>query len=77
MSIRRFYDRWPQYDRRLREVVGAMSDEQLAIRPAPDLWPIWATVAHTAGGRAYWLCGVLGERGAETTPFTDPLSGVG
>ncbi len=54
-----------------------MSDEQLAIRPAPDGWPIWATVGHTASGRIYWLCGVLGEPGAETTPFTEPLSGVG
>ena len=77
MSIRRFYDRWPQYDRRLTDIVGSMSDEQLAIRPAPDGWPIWATVGHTAGTRTYWLCGVIGEPGAETTPFTDPLSGVG
>ena len=58
MSIRRFYDRWPQYDRRLTDIVGSMSDEQLAIRPAPDGWPIWATVGHTAGTRTYWLCGV-------------------
>jgi uncharacterized damage-inducible protein DinB len=69
MSIRPFYDRWPQYDRRLTEVIGAMTDEQLAIRPAPDLWPIWATVGHTAAVRVYWLCGVLGEPGAESTPF--------
>jgi uncharacterized damage-inducible protein DinB len=54
-----------------------MSDEQLAIRPAPERPPIWATVGHTAGTRVYWLCGVLGEPGAETTPFTDPMSGVG
>jgi uncharacterized damage-inducible protein DinB len=77
MSIRLFYDRWPQYNRRLTEIVGAMSDEQLAIRPAPERPPIWATVGHTAGTRVYWLCGVLGEPGAETTPFTDPMSGVG
>jgi len=70
MSIRLFYDRWPQYNRRLTEIVGAMTDEQLAIRPAPDLWPIWATVGHTAAGRVYWLCSVLGEPGAETTPFS-------
>jgi uncharacterized damage-inducible protein DinB len=60
---------WPQYNRRLREVVGAMSAEQLAIRPSADLWPIWATVGHTAGVRVYWLCDVIGELGAETTPF--------
>lgn len=77
MSIRRFYDRWPQYNRRLTEVVGAMSDAELAIRPSPEGWPIWATVGHTAGARVYWLCGVAGEPGAETTPFPDSLSGEG
>lgn len=64
-------------NQRLVEVVGAMSTEQLAVRPAPDLWPVWATVGHTTGARVYWLCGVLGEPGAETTPFTDAVSGVG
>ena len=70
-TIRPAYDMWPQYNRRLREVIGAMSDEQLAIRPAVDGSPIWATVGHTAGVRVYWLCDVVGEAGAETTPFTD------
>ena len=77
MTIRAFYDRWPQYNRRLTEIVGAMTDEQLAIRPAPERWPIWATVGHAAAARTYGLCGVLGEAGAETTPFGDPMSGVG
>src|SRR6476660_8319856 len=77
MAIRPFYDRWPQYNRRLTEIVGAMTDQQLAIRPAPDLWPIWATVGHTAAARVYWLCGIVGEPGAETTPFPDPLTGEG
>jgi uncharacterized damage-inducible protein DinB len=76
MPIRPFYDRWPQYNRRLTEVVGAMTDDQLAINPAPDRdrWPIWATVAHTAGGRNYWLCGVIGEPGADATPWPDALT---
>ena len=65
---------WPQYNRRLREVIGDMSEEQLAIRPAPELLPIWATVGHTAAMRVYWLCEVLGEPGAETTPFGDGIT---
>jgi uncharacterized damage-inducible protein DinB len=77
MSIRPFYERWPQYNRRLTEVVGAMSAEELAIRSSPERWPIWATVGHTAGARVYWLCGVLGEPGAETTPFRQPLTDPG
>ena len=68
-TIRPFFDMWPQYNRRLRQVVASMSDERLAIRPSPDRWPIWATVGHTAAARVYWLCEVIGEPGAETTPF--------
>ena len=76
-SIRLPYDMWPQYNRRLREVIAAMSAEQLAIRPAPEGWPIWATVGHTAGARVYWLCEVVGEPGIESTPFRDLASGIG
>ena len=67
---------WPQYNRRLREVIGAMSAEHLAIRPSAGVMPIWATVGHTAAVRVYWLCHVVGEPGAEQTPFADP-SGFG
>jgi len=77
MSIRFIHDRWPQYNRRLTEIVGAMADEQLAIRSAPERDPIWATVGHTAGARVYWLCGVLGEPDAESTPWPDPLNDAG
>ena len=72
MSIRLFYDRWPQYNRRITEVIGTMTDEQLAIRPSPAHLPMWAIAAHMAGTRVYWLCHVLGEPGAETTPWADP-----
>ena len=71
MTIRRFYDRWPQYQRRLVETVAPLSDEQLALRPGPDRWPIWATLAHLAEMRLYWLCNVLDEPGAERTPWPD------
>jgi uncharacterized damage-inducible protein DinB len=75
-KIRPFYGMWPQYNRRLREVIAAMTAERLAIRPSPELWPIWATVGHTAGTRVYWLCHIVGEPGAESTPF-DPDGEVG
>ena len=76
-SIGRFYEGWETYNQRIVEVVRQMSPEDLAVRPASDGWPMWATIAHTAGARVYWLCGVFGEPGEETTPFDDPVSGVG
>jgi hypothetical protein len=64
---------WPEYNRRLSDIVGKMNEQQLALRPAPDRWPLWATVGHTACQRVSWLCGFAAEPGAETTPFPDAL----
>ena len=76
-SVGRFYEGWHTYNERITEVVRDLSAGDLEVRPAPERWPIWATVGHMAGVRVYWLCGVLGEPGAEATPFPDPLSGFG
>jgi len=71
MSIRLFYDRWPQYNRHLVDVVGALTDDQLALRTG-EHWPIWATVGHLCGTRVYWLFTVLKEAGADGTPWPVP-----
>jgi uncharacterized damage-inducible protein DinB len=76
-TIRRFYADWSQYRSRLVDAVRDLTADQLAMRAAPDHAPIWALAAHCAGTRTYWLCGVLGEPGAETTPFPDPFAELG
>lgn len=75
--IRRFYADSTQYRSRLVEAVRDLTADQLAIAAGPDHAPIWALAAHCAGARNYWLCGVLGEPGAETTPFPDPFAELG
>jgi len=71
MTIRAAYSTWPEYNRGLRDVVAAMTDQQLAIRPSPDRWPLWATIGHLACQRVFWLCDFAGQPGAETTRFTN------
>ena len=71
LTIRPAYSKWPDYNRALRVVVASMTEEQLAIQPSPERWPLWATVGHLACQRVFWLCDFAGEPGAETTPFTD------
>lgn len=71
LTIRPAYSKWRAYNRRLRDVVAAMTDEQLAMQPSPERWPVWATVGHAACQRVFWLCDFAGEPGAETTPFTN------
>jgi uncharacterized damage-inducible protein DinB len=75
-TIRPAFHMWPQYNRRLRDRIAAMTDEELAIRPAPELLPIWAAIGHTAAMRVYWLCAVVGEPGIETTPFWDGTEAI-
>jgi uncharacterized damage-inducible protein DinB len=76
-SVAFLYAGWERANRRLVDGVRGLSAAQLRLAPSASAWPIWALAAHTAGARIYWLCGVLKEPGAATTPFPDPLSGVG
>ena len=71
LTIRPAYSKWPDYNRALHEVVASMTEEDLAIQPSPERWPLWATVGHLACQRVFWLCDFAGEPGAETSPFTD------
>lgn len=70
-TIRPAFGTWPKYNARLRDAVAGLTDEQLAFRPAPERWPIWALVGHAACQRVFWLCDFAGEPGAATTPFTN------
>ncbi|HEX9494353.1 MAG TPA: DinB family protein [Candidatus Limnocylindria bacterium] len=76
-SVAPFYAGWRLLNDRLVETIGSLSADELAWTPAPRMWPIWALAGHMAGARVYWLCGVLKEPGAGSTPFTDPLADAG
>jgi len=71
-NIAGFYAGWRLTNDRLIEALTTLLAEQLAWRPGPDMWPIWALAGHLAGARVYWLCSILKEPGAASTPFTDP-----
>jgi hypothetical protein len=71
VTIRPAYGTWPTYNRALRDVVAGLTEEQLALRPSDDRWPLWATIGHLACQRVFWLCDFAGEPGADTTRFTD------
>jgi uncharacterized damage-inducible protein DinB len=76
-SIAPFYADWPGYNDRMVRHLRGLSVEDLALSSGSShRWPIWAIAAHTVGARVFWLCHVLGEPGADTTPFADP-SGFG
>jgi hypothetical protein len=57
---------------RLVERLPRMTAWELGLQGVEG-WPVWALISHLAGARVYWLCGIFGEPGAETTPFDTPL----
>src|SRR5262245_19527832 len=73
-SIRPAFASWPRYNQRLRECVMTLTDEQLAIQPSAERWPLWASIGHTACQRVFWLCDFAGAPGAGTTPFSNAAS---
>ena len=74
LSVAPYYKGWRVTNDRLIQTIRALSAEQLGLAAAPYLWPIWATTAHLAGARVYWLCTVFKEPGADQTPFADPAA---
>lgn len=70
-TIAPFYEGWHLLNGSLVAAVAPLSAEQLALPVGAPTWPVWASAAHLAGARVYWLCQVFGEPGADTTPFTD------
>jgi DinB superfamily len=69
LTIRPAYRTWSLFNQRFRDGVAAMTQEQLALQPSLDRWPLWATIGHTACQRVFWLCDFAGEPGAASTPY--------
>jgi uncharacterized damage-inducible protein DinB len=56
-----FYDGWAEQQDNLLSSIRPLSLEQMQLRPAPGEYAIWQLASNMAGGRLYWLCGMLGE----------------
>ncbi len=57
----RFYHGWDRYQKLLVEAIAPMSEEQLALRAAPSLRPVWTLAAHIISARVGWFHGLMGE----------------
>lgn len=73
MSVAPIFEGYQRIQSHLTNRIPRLGPDELQLRATREGWPIWAIVSHLAGARVYWLCGVLKEPGAETTPFQDPL----
>lgn len=60
-SLAPFYDGWGRYQSLLVETIGPLTTEQLALRAAPALRPVWHLAAHIIGARFGWYTQFLKE----------------
>ena len=81
-----FYRGWADHQRSLLAAIADLSQDQLALRTAPDEMTIWQIASHMAGSRAYWFHDILGDgdpavrdmfRVASTTVANLPLEDAG
>lgn len=71
-----YYRGWDRYQRLLTEAIGPLTDEQLALRAAPTLRPVWELAAHIIGTRVGWFQGLMGEGDPALAAF-DPWDAEG
>jgi uncharacterized damage-inducible protein DinB len=81
-----FYEGWADHQRLFLAAIADLSQDQLALRTAPDEMAIWQIASHMAGSRAYWFHEMLSEgdpavrdmfRVASTTVPNLPLDDAG
>lgn len=53
------YENWREYQGKLRGAVAPLTNEQIALQPAPRMWPLGQIVQHIISVRAGWFSGTL------------------
>ncbi len=53
------YANWRGYQEKLRNCIAPLTDEQLALQPAPHMWPLGQILQHIISVRAGWFSGTL------------------
>jgi uncharacterized damage-inducible protein DinB len=53
------YDNWRGYQEKLRNCIAPLTEAQLALQPAPRMWPLGQIAQHIISARAGWFSGTL------------------
>ena len=60
-TLTTLYEGWALYQSNLTNTLAPLTDEQLMLRAAADLRPIWALAAHVISARVWWFHEFLDE----------------
>jgi hypothetical protein len=61
LTLTRFYQGWDTYRAVLVQAIVPLTEEQLALRAAPSLRPVWLLAAHIIGSRVSSFQDSMGE----------------
>jgi uncharacterized damage-inducible protein DinB len=61
LTLTAFYQGWDTYQAVLVQAIAPLSEEQLALRAAPSLRPVWLLAAHIIGSRVSSFQDSMGE----------------
>jgi uncharacterized damage-inducible protein DinB len=68
-TLARFYHGWETYQGYLTQALTPLTQEQLSLRAAPNLRPIWVLAAHIIAARVYWFHQWMGEGAGDLAPL--------
>src|SRR5690349_3737411 len=68
-NVAPFYDGWENYQNLLIAAIEPLTDEQLALRVAPNLRSIGENMLHIIAVRARWFHRFMGEGGDDIAPI--------
>ncbi len=63
-TLTTFYASWKEYQEHMRDTLGSLSAEQLALRAAPGLRSVGENAVHIIGCRVGWFTETMGEDGS-------------
>jgi uncharacterized damage-inducible protein DinB len=60
-SLTRFFAGWDIHHQRIVKMVAPLTQEQLLLRSAPDMWHVSILAAHIIGARTFWFHEIMHE----------------
>lgn len=65
------YENWRVYQEKLRAAIAPLTHEQLALQPAPHMWPLGQLTQHIISVRAGWFSGTLQDEDATMSRYME------
>ncbi len=65
------YENWRGYQAKLRDCIAPLTAEQLALQPAPHMWPLGQVVQHIISVRAGWFSATLQDADAAMNAYME------